>query len=259
MGSRHAGGVTSIRVIVTMSARSFLHLRERSVAKGPKQLWSVRRPFKTALWIVLGIGVISGVLQIIQRFRPVETIEEAARNCLEAVENGNTRHVLKYFREDEVDLLDLNFEKLDSFINGFLLPRLKGFKPEGDPTLMPGAVTTAILRDYIHPEGRRVTIFLNFVETPDGPKMWHGTMQLISPAVASYPVDEEVRKAWEHTGLFAYYLTKALPDLERLALKRVAIPEDPEGIKLIALTWREYAKREQLRWEREAKRKWPFE
>jgi hypothetical protein len=231
---------------------------------GTDSLWSVRRPFKIAFAVAVGVGVIvGGIYGIRKTFRTEESIEEAARNCLAAVERGDTRRVMSYFREEEIALLDLDYKKLDSLLNGFVLSRLKGFKPEGDCQVTVGTMTTLIIQTYVHPDGRAAGFVLNFVETSDGPKLWHGVLQIASAGIGTYPdPEEEIRKklapAWEEAGTFAYRLTKALPDLEALPLQKVAIPEGEERITLKALTWREFAREEQQRWERMAKQKWPF-
>ncbi len=221
-----------------------------------KPVWSVRRPFKFAFGAVVALGVVAfGIQALLPLFRHEETLEEAAWNCLSAVESGDVRGVMRYLRKDEISLLELDYEKLDSLLNGFVRPRLQGFKPKGDPEITPGSILR-IRRTYSHPDGREVSILLFLTETDDGPRLWYGISHLADLGIATYPTEGSKGVA-DPFGLFLYKLSKALPDLERLELRQVAEPADPQAITLKALTWREYARERIQDWERTEKRRWP--
>ncbi|MCL6623518.1 MAG: hypothetical protein K6T17_02735, partial [Fimbriimonadales bacterium] len=77
--------------------------------------------------------------------------------------------------------------------------------------------------------------------------------------VGTYPDDDFVKKVGT-TYSFPYKLFKALPDLERLELKQVAVPVYHEDgyTDFKALSWYEYAQYRRRLWEQQENRPWPF-
>lgn len=217
--------------------------------------WSVRRPYKVGLVLSL---VLVGLVAALQILRKEETLEEAARNCIASLESGDTRRLFRYFREDEIAIVDLNYRKLDSLLNEFVRPRLRSFVPQDAPQIQIGAMGVRIERMYTHRDGRHVRVALHLTETPRGPRLLYGTFDIALAGLRTYPVEEVVKK-WGNDIILPYRLFQALPDLERLALTKLALPEEGENDKLTALTWREFANEQRSEWEEREKRKWPFE
>lgn len=227
-------------------------------ARTRNSLLSARFPFKVGLMLALGA---LGVVVILQLFRREETMEEAMRNCLAYIESGNVRGVMRYLREEEIAVLDLDYRKLDSLLNGFVRVRLQGFQPQGEPEVRTGAMSgqAIIRRGYRSADGRKTGFFLIFTQTDAGPKLQHGTTEIVAAGVATYPDDDFVKKVGSPSS-FPYKLFKALPDLERLELKQVAVPvyHEDKYTSFKALSWYEYAQYQRRLWEQAENRSWPF-
>jgi hypothetical protein len=211
---------------------------------------SVRRKYIWAL--VVSVGLLSAYSLYRWLSPGEESVEEVARKCLAYIESRDARSLIRYVSDWEKDLLELDEEKLQVFLN-FLWERLEGFTPQGEPkldTTSSGMVT--ILRKYAHPDGRRTAVGCDVAVSDRGPKV-EGLIAVLSHTIwKTYtPVhgwDWEVR---------AYVVSKSLPDFERLPIRGFVDfnLEHSRGVMEPRVwTWREWADRAIKQWQERRKR-----
>ncbi|MCL6624522.1 MAG: hypothetical protein K6T17_07910, partial [Fimbriimonadales bacterium] len=141
-------------------------------------LMSIRRKYVWALVIVVGL---LGAHYLYRWFFPrEESLEEAARKCLAYIESRDARSLMRYVSDWERDLLDLDEEKLQVFLN-FLWERLDGFTPQGEPELDKATYIgmVSISRKYVHPDGRRSVVGCDVALSDKGPKV-QGLISVLS-------------------------------------------------------------------------------
>lgn len=199
-----------------------------------------------AAWAAVTAVVLLAILSVRLLSRE-ETLEQAARKCMAYLDSRDFGGLLRYTRADEIQELELDEAKLSSLVDEFYLPSLRGFKPVGADRLefLGGPAILSVQRTLAHSDGRTVVVDLSVTPTPAGPKLYNLSADIALSALRTYwpkgmaPPSANAVLLWDD----AY--SKALPELQKLSLRRVAFHHQ-QGI--VSRTWEEMA----ARWSHEA-------
>ncbi|MER3414234.1 MAG: hypothetical protein C4341_08390, partial [Armatimonadota bacterium] len=198
----------------------------------------ISRPIAIAGVVVFVL--FAGVVAYRLLFR-VETLEEAALKCMDALERGDAASLLRYVTEEEKQVTGLDESKLDAFLRRFYQPRMEGFKATGDEAdLLDYTQRLYLDRTYVHPDGRVVVVSVAVTATDNGPKLERLiTDILFSGLAADWPRDPKQRPP-AVPGMVASYepMKDALTVLEALPLQGFGILDEVAGTMRLC-RWRE--------------------
>ncbi len=92
--------------------------------------------------ILVGIACLAVILALV--LRREETLEEAARRVMASLRTGDAATLLRYAPREEVEMLDLNAEKVEGLWRAAWKPRIGDGEPNGDPEIQPYPVQNAL-------------------------------------------------------------------------------------------------------------------
>lgn len=211
----------------------------------------VRRGYLWALMVCIGLLGISLLHRLLAR---EETPEEVAKKCLHYLETRNVGALLRYITDEERDLLELDEEKLEVFLNRFFWKRLEGFTPSGEvkvETYFTGSVEAS--RGYVHPDGRRSHVATMAALTEKGPRVSELIARVFLAGLEA-SLTRDQRNA-DQLDLLAYLLPKVLPEMERLPVRGFVQFSDDGPFEARLRTWSDYTKEMLERWRERQKRR----
>lgn len=174
------------------------------------------------LFAVIGllITVLSICVAIVIFSRP-PTLEQIARDGLKAVAEKDANLLMRNLTRAEIEKLKLDNQKVHRYLDVFIGNRLSGFKPTGSPIITPIPDSKQLLagQEYVHSDGRRVSIELLATVTSEGPRIVGGITSLtLSALVTDLPPDSSVPNGRARHSFWGKALQKALPELNQTGI-----------------------------------------
>jgi len=176
----------------------------------------------------------------IKHFFFQETLDQAARRVLRAMENFDAGTLMAYMSEEEKELTNLSEDKLQRFLDEFLKPHLEGFKPVGSvrSTVFSLQGGKMLSQEYEHPDGRRTYLHVKVMITENGPKALSITYPLYYWFVDTQLPAEEFPSFEERSQFYADTTSKYKRQLEINGLSGIVKASEWDGIRKFT-TWDE--------------------
>ncbi|HWP30981.1 MAG TPA: hypothetical protein VNK96_04530 [Fimbriimonadales bacterium] len=198
---------------------------------------------KVVVLSVAAIVVVVAAVLIIKHFFFQETLDQAARRVLQAMQNFDAGTLMSYVSDEEKELANLSEDKLQRFFDEFVKPHLKGFRPVGQVEVLTFTIQGGLnmTQKYQHPDGR--TTYLNsFVMiTEKGIKTLNLTRFLYLWALfTEWPAGKPYPRGQEKMQFYADTTLKYKERLEKTGLRGIVEVEGKDLTRKF-YTWDELA------------------
>lgn len=170
---------------------------------------------------VATIVVVVAAAYIVKHFFFQETLHQAARRVLRAMQNFDAGTLMSYVSDEEKELANLSEDKLQRFFNEFLKPHLKGFRPveliQSTEYKLRGGYE--LLQECQHPDGRRTFSNVVVMITENGIKVKSLTFYLYKWFVLTkVPAGEPIPYGSKSMQFYADTTLKYKEQLEKTGL-----------------------------------------
>lgn len=175
------------------------------------------------------------------------SLEQVARDGLKAVETRDANLLMRRMTHAEIDALHLNTDNVHRYLDVFVGRRLSGFVRTGEPKILPVSGSHQLIadQDYLHPDGRKVTVEITASVTPEGPRIASAIASLtFSMLMTDLSTGEGLPTGRRRLAFWGQALQKALPEFSSTGVTGLLRQGTPSG-KDEVYTFEQFAERNQ--------------
>lgn len=194
------------------------------------------------LSVALVFAIVAGFL-IIKHYFFQETLLQAAERVLHGMQNYDATLLMSYVSDEEKKLANLNEDNLQRFLDEFVKPRLKGFRPNGQVETLSYTLQGGLdlRQEYKHPDGRKTELYSTVMITENGIKTLNLTRNLFLWALATeWQPDKPFPHGEEKMQFFADTIIKYKDQLEKTGLRGI-VQASGKDLDRKFYTWDELA------------------
>lgn len=195
---------------------------------------------RSLLVVAAVVAVAFAIVTYVRLANRPEPLREAGLKALRSIVSGDARTLMRYVNEQERGEGNVNEETLQALLERLFRPSIEGFVAEGGPEVQEMVTGLLLVQQFVHSDGRTVTLNLTIVESIDGPVLERCVFDILQASLAaSWPPEPERRPPAVH-GIAATLRSarEALPTLNALPMRGMIVPLSDRGLTF--QTWDEY-------------------
>lgn len=197
----------------------------------------ISKHFKYLSLIVL----ISAVVFLYIWLTRAESLYQATKRLYDAAWNGDVDVIMRYMRDDEIEMNQLTRENFKNFVDNIFKKRLEGFTPEKniDYEMIENTGVLTSSRIYRHPDGRFTALYLLVYKTDKNPIVRSLVEQMLFTTIYTYADPTKPLPTGKDQMLFnAETISKLLSDLQRTGLPGLVKKQKDGSYRLY--TWDQF-------------------
>lgn len=199
------------------------------------------KQFKVFLSITI---LVSAVIFLYIWLTRTESLYQATKRLHEAVWNGDVDVIMRYMRDDEIEMNQLTRENFKNFVDTIFKKNLEGFTPDKnidyDMIESTGVLTSS--RIYRHPDGRFTALYLLVYKTDKNPIVRRLIEQMLFTVIYTHTDPTKPLPTGKEQMLFnAETIDKMLSDLQKTGLPGIVRKERDDSYRFYSWDqWKNY-------------------